>query len=166
LIWLRKNADTRKIDTIWDTAAWESRSDIDPTILRLILVTYRSREDARGRDEPMHPLLGHSIAHTIETVSLTEASGTKLNKSEIISLCHGYGGDSIYTLTDTLASLDIDESLHILHRIVTMSKVDEWWSRWMTSVSKILYIKYLKEHGQKESEIAQIMGLYPSAVQK
>jgi hypothetical protein len=76
--WLRKNADTRTIDTIWDKAIWEKRSDIDPQTLALILATYRSREATRGKDEPMHPLIGHNIAHTIEMVSLTESSGQKL----------------------------------------------------------------------------------------
>ncbi len=55
--WLRKNADTRKIDTIWDAAAWESRSDIDPTTLKLVLSTYRSAEITRPKDEPMNPLI-------------------------------------------------------------------------------------------------------------
>jgi hypothetical protein len=164
--WLRKNADTRKIDTIWDRDAWEKRSDIDPTILKLILSTYKSAEATRGKDESMHPLLGHDIAHTIEIVSLTQSIGQKLEKDELISLCHGYGGDSIYTLTDTLISMNIAGSIDILHRITATNKVDEWISRWIASMSKILYIKYFKEHGERESDIASITGLYPSAVQK
>ena len=85
LSWLRKNADTRSIDTIWDRDAWEQRSDIAPQALALILSTYRSAESTRPRDEPIYQLLGHDIAHTIEMVSLTERSGQKLEKKENIT---------------------------------------------------------------------------------
>ena len=41
LAWLRKNADTRKIDTVWDMDAWMKRSEIDVDTLKIILSTYR-----------------------------------------------------------------------------------------------------------------------------
>ena len=164
--WLHKNADTRKIDTIWDAAAWESRSDIDPQILALILSTYRSAESTRPKDEPMYPLLGHDIAHTIEMVALMEHSGKKLEKNDIQQLCHGYGGDTMFALSDAIISMDIALALDILHRLTATSKVDEWLGSWMGSLRNTLYIRYLRTHGEGESDIIDITRLNPYTVKK
>jgi hypothetical protein len=155
--WLRKNADTRKIDTIWDRDAWTKRSDIELTPLQLILATYRSDESARSTYDPPNPLLGHSIAHTIEMVSLSQSSGKKLDKNDIISLCHGYGGDTMFALADAIISMNISLALDILHRITQTSKVDEWFSGLIGTLRNTLYIKYLKEHGTSENMIGQIL---------
>ncbi|MBC7503977.1 hypothetical protein H7169_03320 [Candidatus Gracilibacteria bacterium] len=155
--WLRKNADTRKIDTIWDAAVWESRSDIDMNALKLILSTYKSAEATRSKDEIMNPLLGHDIAHTIEMILLTENSGQKLLKSDIISFCHGYGGDTMFALADAIIAMNILLALDILHRLSSQTKVDEWLGSLIGTLRNILYIKYLKQHGASESMIEQIL---------
>jgi DNA polymerase III delta subunit len=163
--WLAKNADTRKIDTIWDRDAWEKRSDIDITTLKLILSTYKSAEATRGKDEIGNPLLGHNIAHTIEMVSLA-GSGNKLDTEDIIGLCHGYGGDTMFALADAVVSMDIARSIDILHRITATTKVDEWFGSWMGSLRNTLYIRYLREHGERESDIIDITRLHSYVVQK
>ncbi len=65
------------------------RSDIEPNTLTLVFNTYKKAENSRDREDT-NPLLGHHIAHTLEMIALMEASGQKMEKSDIISLCHGY----------------------------------------------------------------------------
>ena len=155
--WLRKNADTRKIDTIWDTVAWESRSDIDTDTLALVLSTYRSAESSRSKDEPMNPLIGHDIAHTIEMIILTENSGKKLEKSDILELCHGYGWGTMFALSDAIIALDISLALDILHRMADTSKVDAWISGLIGTLRNHLYIKYLRHLGASESTTSRLL---------
>ena len=164
--WLRKNADTRKIDTIWDAAAWESRSDIDPTMVKLVLSNYRSAETTRPKDEPMNPLIWHDIAHTIEMISLREMSGEQLTQSDIISLCHGYGWDTMFALADAIISMNIRLSIDILHRISTTNKVDAWLGGFIGTLRNHLYIKYLKQHGASEGEVARSLQKEPYNIKK
>ncbi len=163
LTWLRKNADNRKIDTLWDKDAWEKRSNIDTKALNLILSTYKGAEATRSKDDIGNPLLGHHIAHTIEMVSL---SGVLQQKDAIIALCHGYGGDTMFALTDAVMSMDIVRALDILHRITATTKIDEWFGGWMGSLRNTLYIRYLREQGERESDIVDITRIHPYVVQK
>lgn len=163
--WLAKNADTRKIDTLWDTKIWEWRSDIDSTTLSLILRTYREAESTREKYD-INTLLGHDIANTIKMVSLREKSGEKIETSEIISLCHGYGWDSIFALVDAIMAINIPLALDIFHKISTTNKVDAWFGGFLWSLRNTLYIKYLKHHRMTEWEIANIIKIHPYVLKK
>ncbi len=163
--WLHKHADTRKIDTLWDIKAWEVRSDIDTNTLNLILRTYREAEWTRDKYD-INALLGHDIAHTIEMVSLRQKSWQKIDTNEIIGLCHGYTGDSIFTLIDAIMATNIDLALEILHKITITNKIDEWLNGFISNLRNQLYIKYLKHHGSSEWEIACIVKIHPYVLKK
>jgi hypothetical protein len=91
-----------------------------------VLKTYRESEASREKTDT-NTLLGYDIAHTIEMVSLREQSGEKLATSEIIGLCHGYGGDTMFSFVDAIMAMNIPLALEICHRISSTSKVDEWF---------------------------------------
>lgn len=90
-------------------------------------------------------------------VSLIELSGKKLETPDLISLCHGYSGDTMFALADAIISMDIAFALDILNRLSSQTKVDEWLSGLIGTLRNTLYIKYLKKHGTSESMIAQIL---------
>jgi DNA polymerase III delta subunit len=99
-------------------------------------------------------------------VSLTQYSGQKLEKADIIELCHGYGGDSMYALSDAVMTMNITLALDILHRITQTAKIDEWFGSWMGNLRNTLYIRYLREHGERESDIIEITRLHPFVIKK
>ncbi len=163
--WLAKNADTRKIDTLWDAKSWIARSGLEVATVTRILATYRESELGREKTDN-NPLLGHDIAHTMEMVSLRQESGEILHIVDITDLCHGYGGDTMFALADAIMAINIPFALDILHRISTTSKVDEWFGGFMGTLRNSLYIKYLKYHGSSESEIASIVKIHPFVLKK
>lgn len=165
LQWLGKNADTRKVDTLWDTKTWELRYDIDPKNLALILKIYRDAEACREKND-INPLLGHAIAHTIELVSIQESEGKKLDTNTILQLCHWYGWDTTFAFADAIMAMNIVLSLEILHRMASTSKVDEWIGGLIGTLRNSLYIKYLKHHGASEWEIATIVKIHPYVLKK
>ncbi len=60
-------------------------------------------------------------------ISLREESGEKLSTSEIIGLCYGYGGDTMFAFVDAIMAMNIPLSIEICKRISSSSKVDEWF---------------------------------------
>jgi DNA polymerase III delta subunit len=165
ITWLSGNADTRKIDTLWDTKAWSLRYDIGTTTLGLILSTYRDAEACRDKMD-INKLLGHNIAHTIELVTIQESEGKKIDASEITNLCYGYGWDTTFAFADAIMAMNIPLSLEICHRISSSSKVDEWIGSLIGTLRNTLYIKYLKHHGSSEFEIANIVKIHPYVLKK
>ena len=165
ITWLGKNADTRKIDTLWDLKAWEWRSDLDSTDLSLILRTYREAESAREKYDT-NILLGHDIVHTMEMVSITKESGHDISTIDIIWLCHGYSWDSMFTLVAAIMAIDISLALNTLHKIASANKVDEWLGGLISNVRNYLYIKCLKHHGSSEKEIIEIVKIHPFVIKK
>jgi hypothetical protein len=172
--WLTKNADIRKIDTIWDQVVWRGRyPDIDPQWITLILRTYRDAEWLREKWDTA-PLLGHSIAHTMEMVSLrilnkgieTSTVSNNISEKEIINLCQGYTGDTIFALSDAITMLDIPLAIDIVKRISTISRVDEWWWWLIGSIRNILYIQSLRGSGLSESEVATLLQIHPYVLKK
>lgn len=105
----------------------------------------------------MHPLIGHDIAHTIEMVILTQSRGVQLSTAEIVELCHGYGGDTMFALADAVMTMGITRALDILHRLAMTTRVDEWIASLIGTLRNHLYAKYLQSLGQRESETSQIL---------
>jgi hypothetical protein len=165
--WLAKNADIRKIDTLWDQGAWRGRyPDLDPQWITLVLRTYREAEWLREKWD-LAPLLGHSIAHTMEMISL-RIFDTKnaLNDKEIMALCQSYTGDTVFALSDAITGMHISLALDIVKRISTTSRVDEWWGWLIGNLRNILYIQSLRELGSSESEIATLIQMHPYVLKK
>jgi DNA polymerase III delta subunit len=163
--WLASNADTRYINTLWDKAAWTSRSALEPNLIDLILTTYRDLESHREKWDASH-LLGHDIAHTIEMIRLLKETGKKLSKEEVISLCHGYGWDTMFALVDAIMANNTSLSLEIYHRISSISRVDEWFPGLIWLLRNNLYIKYLGSLWMNESTIATMLKIHPFVLKK
>ena len=163
--WLTKNADVRNINTIWDASAWESRFDIKNNTLTTILRIYREAEWTREKWD-INSLLGHSIAHTIQMASILENDFDALSVVDIESLCHSYGWDTMFALVDSIMSCNIRLGLDILHRINSNTRVDEWIGSLIWLLRNNLYIKYFKEIGLKENEIASIIDIHPFVLKK
>jgi hypothetical protein len=72
----------------------------------------------------------------------------------------------MFALSDAVISVDIGLALDILHRITQTSKVDEWIGSWMGSIRNTLYIRHLREYGERESDIIDITRLAPYTVKK
>ena len=72
----------------------------------------------------------------------------------------------MFALVDAVVAMDISLALDILHRITATSKVDEWLGSWMGSIRNTLYIRYLRDHGERESGIIEITRLAPYTVKK
>lgn len=165
IAWLSKNADTRKINTLWDEKSWEGRSDIDLSIISLVLDTYQKEEKHREKDD-INQFLGHDIAHTIEMISLIKSNGEKLQKDDIINLCHGYSGSNTFALIDAITNIDAKLSITLCHRIASIYPDGKWIGWIIAALSNNLSVKYLKHHGYKEYEIAQIIKIHPFALKK
>ncbi len=171
--WLSGNADVRKIDTLWDTKVWGIRYlDIDPKWISLILRTYREAEWLREKWDTA-PLLGHSIAHTMEMISLMMTNrGTEnptipqISEKEIIALCQSYTGDTVFALSDAITAMNISLALDIVRRIATTSRVDEWWGWLIGSLRNILYIQSLKASGSSEWEVTTLLQMHPYVLKK
>lgn len=163
--WLSKNADVRKIDTLWDKKVWESRFDIDTDTLSLVLKTYQEWETSRERWDS-YSLIGHDIAHSFEMISLLQLSGKKTDSKEIISLCYGYGGDTLFSLVDAIMWLNINLALAIFHRITNTNRVDEWFGSFVGLLRNNLYIKRMKDMGESENEIWNLLKIHPYMLKK
>ncbi len=72
----------------------------------------------------------------------------------------------MFALSDAIIALDISLALDILHRLTATSKIDEWLGSWMGSLRNTLYIRYLRSHGERESDIIDITRLNPYTVKK
>ena len=72
----------------------------------------------------------------------------------------------MFALSDAIISMDIALAIDILHRLTATSKVDEWLGSWMGSLRNTLYIRYLRLHGERESDIIDITRLNTYTVKK
>ncbi|MBX9808976.1 hypothetical protein K2X92_01125 [Candidatus Gracilibacteria bacterium] len=163
--WLSKNADVRNIDTLWDKKIWESRFDIDSQIISLVLKIYQEGESSRERGDS-YSLIGHDIAHTFEMISLLQESGKKLDNTEISGLCYGYGGDTLFSLVDAIMGLNIPLALAIYHRVTATNRIDEWFGSFVGLLRNNLYIKRMKDMGESENEIANLLKIHPYMLKK
>jgi hypothetical protein len=50
-----------------------------------------------------------------------------MNDNEIMALCQGYTGDTVFALSDAITAMNTPLALDIVKRISTISRVDEWW---------------------------------------
>lgn len=158
--WLEKNADIRKINTLWDKKNWMTRTNIDENTLQIILHTYQEAEPRREKWDS-NTLLGHNIANTIHMISLLQDSWKIIDRSEIIWLCHEYSWDTIFSLIDAIMAVNIHLSIEILHRIISTSDVDNVLRSLISLLRNNLYIKYLKHHWSSESDIVNILKIHP-----
>ena len=86
-----------------------------------------------------------------------EHSGDKLDKSEIIELCHGYGWGTMFALSDAIVAMNMPVALDILHRLKETSKVDAWIPGFIGTLRNHLYIKYLQHLGTSESNTSKLL---------
>lgn len=162
--WLEKNADTRKIDTLWDKKIWEMRSNIDFDRISLVLATYANEEKYRDRNES-NPFLWHSIYHTLETISLLNTANIELKKDDIIQFCYGFDWATTFWLSDAIVNMNIPLCIHLCNRIAnTNNDSSKWLTGLIWALSNHITIKYLKHHWYKENEIAQIIKIHPFAL--
>ncbi len=62
--------------------------------------------------------------------------------------------------------MNIRLSMDILNRISTTSKIDAWLGGFIGTLRNHLYIKYLKQHGANESEVARSLQKEPYNIKK
>ncbi len=163
--WLRSHADIRVIDTLWDKFIWTSRSGLDAQTVWLIIDTYRQWESSREKWDT-NALLGYDIAHTMERVSLMIESSIVLSRADIVWCCDAYGWDTVFALGDAIMDIRIPLALDICRRLTSISRVDAWIGSFIWLLRNNLYIRYLRECGQRESEIASIIRIHPYVLKK
>lgn len=72
----------------------------------------------------------------------------------------------MFALADAIISMNIRLSIDILHRISTTNKVDAWLGGFIGTLRNHLYIKYLKQHGASEGEVARSLQKEPYNIKK
>lgn len=164
-IWLEKNADVRKIDTLWDKKTWESRFEWDTATTYLVLKTYQDRESSREKWDS-YALLGHDIAHSLEIIRLLQENKNTLSQEDIVSMCHGYGWETMFSLVDAVMWLQIQASLDIVHKISNTTRVDEWIGSFIGLLRNNVYIKKMKDLWVSENEIASLLKIHPYVLKK
>ena len=160
IAWLSKNSDIRNIDSLWNIEKWKTRFDINQDIIRLVIDTYKNDEKYREKGD-FNRFIGHDIFHTLETIYLLESDDKKLQKDEIIDLCHWYVGATVFSIVDAILDINIPLALDLIHRI---NANDNEGGRWLSSVisnlGNHLTIKFLKYHWCNQQEINKYIKIH------
>jgi DNA polymerase III delta subunit len=161
--WLQKNAEIRRIDTLWDIPYWEKEYTLlDKNKIKEVLSRYQegdaTREiTAKNRD------LGHLVANSLELLSLAQESSYKIVDESIIYSEWWY---NIFNLTDAILDERYKDAVNIFHKLAEHSKTLEILLPLIGNLRNTLYIKYLQSCGKTSSEIAGIVKVHSFVLSK
>ena len=94
-------------------------------------------------------------------ISLSEKSSKNLERDEIRLFCHSYAGETNFAFVNAILSLNINLCIDICQKMSLTKHLDEWLGSVMGLLRNNLYIKYLKEYGSSESQIANAIKIHP-----
>ncbi len=161
--WLEKNADKRSFDILWNTPIWQKRfPNLREEIIREVINIYRKMESS---NEEIALDLSYALVHTFEKISLI-AESREIKKNDIDdSLIFEWWG-KIFDLTDTIQRGDHISALKIFRSIIETMNIYACIASLIGLLRTAVYVKYLKEHGEKEWEIKKYIKAHPFMIQK
>lgn len=164
ILWLKKNADNRVHNDLWNVETWESRfADIDSWIIRKVLRTYEEGEKSK-EDEKKNPYVSHDIWWTLKLIGLLDTD--KQTPANIEELIHTEWGGKMFDLVDMIFAVNISGAVNLLRKISTSMKMREFTSLLIGLVRSGVYIKYLRELWLDASEIASTIKVHPFVLKK
>jgi DNA polymerase III delta subunit len=162
--WLKKEADNRVYDTVWEREIWTKRfPDIESASIQQVLQTYSMSEKSKEETEK-NPDMSYLIWNTLQIIDLMPRS---LRNEEIIrEVIHADGGGKIFDLIDTINAGNAKKSIEIFRKILETTKIRELLPSLIGLMRNSLYIKYLHHIGTRESEIPQVIKVHPFVLKK
>lgn len=164
LAWLWKHTDTRVINTLWNTHAWQERFAINPSYIKSTIHLYKQQESLRDKGD-VNVFLWHNIANTLamlEALSMHQ----DITDADIHQLVQWYGGDTLFSLTDAITAMNIKKALVILNRIKSIHKTDMWIPSLIWLIRNTVYIKSFQSLWLTEKDIANHIKLHPYVLSK
>jgi DNA polymerase III delta subunit len=164
--WLKKKADVRTIDTLWEKSAWIKRfPDTWESLIQKMLHTYRTIAESQEA-EKSNPFIGHAIANSIESITL---AGT-LSEGNLDEHIRMEWGGKMFDLVDMILGEKVRESILLLRKMVSTMSYAELTIQFLPSLIGLfrshLYIKFLSAQGKNSSEISSIIKVHPFVLKK
>ncbi len=162
-LWLEKNADVRRYDSIWDISSWQSRySILTDDEVRAIVTKYKQAEDGSYGWETR---VSYALGQSLEKLSLIKESRSLVPSDYEDSLFLESWG-KMYDFSDSIMRWDASRSLLIFHTLLESMNIHALLASFLGLIRTSVYIKYYKSIGKTPRDIANLITAHPYVIQK
>ncbi len=161
IFWLKKNADVKIHNTLWDFMYWKSVfEEIDESITKKVLRSY----ELWSRDEEGTENTAHFIGRTFEMLEMLPKSEHESNWKNYISTGESMSGD--FDLSDALIHEKYENALSIFEKMSSSTDISKILPNLIWQLRNTLYLKYLVHTGMRNSEIELSLKIHPFVQKK
>jgi DNA polymerase III delta subunit len=162
--WLKKEADTRSHDDVWNSEIWNKRfSELDEQSIKQVIQLYSLSERTKEESEK-NPDISHQIGNTLEILELMNP--WERTDEYIREIVHTNGGGKIFDLVDAINSRASARAIQIFRKIIETTKTREFLPSLIGLMRNSLYIKYLHQLWLNEAKITQTIKVHPFVLKK